>query len=109
MGQACRPWIFDFVGALFGSYDADSGRRLISEYFLLISKKNTKSTTAAGIMLTALIRNWRESGEFLILAPTVEIANNSFAPARDMCSERSDEDLNALMHAQSHVKTITHR
>ena len=59
--------------------------------------------------MTALILNWRQSAEFSILAPTIEIANNSFSPARDMCSERADEDLNALMHVQTHVKTITHR
>jgi phage terminase large subunit-like protein len=53
--------------------------------------------------------NWRQSAEFSILAPTIEIANNSFGPARDFCAERIDEDLNALMHVQTHIKTITHR
>jgi len=74
-----------------------------------VPKKNSKSTIAAGIMLTALILNWRQSAEFSILAPTIEIANNSYGPAKDMCKESSDEELAALMHTQSHVKTITHR
>lgn len=65
------------------------------------------STIAAGIMMTALILNWRQSAEFAILAPTIEVANNAFAPARDIA--RRDEDLDALMHVQTHVKTITHR
>ena len=108
-GEACDQWVFDLVASIFGAYDPESGRRLITEWLVLIPKKNSKSTIAAGIMMTALVLNWRQSAEFSILAPTVEIANNSFYPARDMCAERSDEELAALMHAQSHVKTITHR
>lgn len=108
-GESCAEWVFDLVRSIFGAYDADSGRRLITEWFVCLPKKNSKSTLAAGIMMTAVILNWRQSAEFTILAPTVEVANNAFAPARDMCSERADEELFALMHPQTHIKTITHR
>lgn len=108
-GECCAQWEFDLVASVFGAYDQDSGRRLITEWFILVPKKNSKSTLSAGIMMTALILNWRQSAEFSIIAPTIEIANNSYNPARDMCSERHDEDLNALMQVQNHVKTITNR
>lgn len=107
IGEACAPWVFDLAASIFGAYDVDSGRRLITEWFVCLPKKNSKSTIAAAIMLTALIRNWRQSAEFIILAPTVEIANNSYAPARDMVQR--DDELDALMHVQTHVKTVTHR
>ncbi len=107
IGDSCLPWVFDFASCIFGAYDADSGRRMINEFFLLISKKNSKSTIAAAIMLTALIRNWRMSGEFLILAPTVEVAQNSFIPVRDMI--KSSPELESMFLIQEHLKSVTHR
>ncbi|MFM0210439.1 terminase large subunit [Paraburkholderia sediminicola] len=106
-GESCAQWVFDLVASIFGAYDPDSGRRLITEWFICLPKKNSKSTIAAGIMMTAVILNWRQSAEFAILAPTIEVAQNSFSPSRDMV--KHDEELDELLQVQTHIKTITHR
>lgn len=107
MGEAALPWVRDFAASIFGALNPETGQRMIREFFMLISKKNGKSTDAAAIMLTELIRNERRSAEFLILAPTIEVANNSYYPARDMV--KADETLDALLQTIDHQRTIKHR
>jgi len=107
VGEIARPWILDFAAAFFGAYDPESGKRLIRTYYLKVPKKNWKSGITAFLMGTLLIRNWRESGEFGIIAPTTEVANNAFGPLKHAI--RKDEELSDLLLVQDHIRTITHR
>lgn len=109
IGDISRKWLIDFVSAIFGAYNPETYRQLITEFLFLVSKKNAKSTSAAAIMMTALILNWREAAEFIILAPTVEVANNSFYPAQNMCIKDVNKPLHDLMHVQSYHRQITNR
>jgi phage terminase large subunit-like protein len=106
LGEASLPWLRDFVMAIFGAENPETGRRLINEFMLMVSKKNAKSTVAAAIMLCALLMNWRQSAELLILSPTKEIADNSYKPIRDFI--KADEELSALLKVQDYFRTITH-
>mgnify|MGYP001952413547 FL=1 len=116
MEDSCGQWLFDLAASIFGAYDASTGRRLIKEWFVMLPKKNFKSGFAASVMLTLLIRNWRKSAEFTILAPTKEVADNSFSPAKDMVQFlEEDEDgepyseLADLVHVQDSQRVLTHK
>ena len=107
LGDVSLPWLQDFVKAVFGAEDPETGRRHINEFMLMVSKKNAKSTIAAAIMLCALLMNWREAAELLILSPTKEIAENSYRPISDFI--KADEELSAMLKVQDYFKTITHK
>lgn len=107
MGQAMKPWALEFAEVFFGSLCLQTHKRLIKEYFMLISKKNGKSTEAAALMLTILARNTRDSAEFSIIAPTKTVADNAFEPAEKMI--KRVPELSNLFHVQTHGRIITHR
>src|SRR3546814_17607404 len=54
MADAAGDWFRDVVGALFGSID-DTGMRRVREPFVLVPKKNSKTTGAAAVMVTGLL------------------------------------------------------
>ncbi|MDE2469630.1 MAG: terminase large subunit, partial [Bradyrhizobium sp.] len=107
MAEACGEWFFPIVAALFGSYDPAANVRMIQEFFWLIPKGNSKSSNGGAIMVVALIVNRRPRAEFLLIAPTKEIANIAFDQADGTI--RLDPELAKLFHTQRHIRKITHR
>lgn len=107
MKDAGADWFREIVAALFGSYDPATNRRMIQEFFLLIPKKNGKSSYSAALMLVAMIVNRRPNAEFLLVAPTKEIANIAFKQAWN--TVKADPELAKLFHPQYHQRTLTHR
>lgn len=107
MAEAAGDWFRDIVRAAFGSLDAESGTRQISEIFALVPKKNSKTTGGAGIMITALLMNERPRAEMWFVGPTQEIADLAFSQAVGMIE--ADPYLVKRFHVRDHVKTIVDR
>lgn len=107
LAEACGEWFFPIVSALFGCYDPEKNVRMIQEYFLLIPKKNAKSSNGGAVMVVALLMNRRPSAEFLLIAPTKEIADIAFKQASGTIL--LDPVLAKKFHIQRHIRLITYR
>lgn len=106
LGSAGGPWFFEIVEVMFGAFDEDLGKRWLQELFLMTPKKNAKSTNVAGLGVTAALRIKRPEAEIQILAPTKEIAGQSYGQARGMI--KKDPVLDTMFHIQDNIKQITH-
>jgi phage terminase large subunit-like protein len=73
----------------------------------MVPKKSSKTTGGAAIMLTALILNRRPRAEFLIVAPTIEIADLAFNQAVGMI--QNDPVLKAKFAVAEHLRLIKFR
>lgn len=107
MGEAGGEWFRAIVRAMFGCVNRETMMRAIVELFLLVPKKNNKTTGGALLMLTALIMNQRPRAPFALMAPVQDTADEAFAAAEGAIA--LDPVLEKLFHVRSHLKTIVHR
>ena len=92
-GEACGQFIFDLVRAIFGAFDVETQRRMITEYFLLIPKKNGKTSIGGAIMLVAMMMNERPEAELALVAPTIKIAKRSYRQAVGIIRTEMDKTI----------------
>jgi phage terminase large subunit-like protein len=107
LGEAGGDWFRDIVRALFGSVDPVTKIRTIRELFLLVPKKNSKTTNGALLMLTALLLNERPRAPFLLTAPVQKTADEAFSAIAGAIA--LDPVLEAKLHVRDHLKIIVHR
>lgn len=103
--EAAGDWFRDIVRAVFGALDPVSMQRHIRELFLLVPKKNSKTTNGSGLMLTAVLVNKRPKAEFLLVAPTQMISLLAFEQLCGMIA--IDQRLQSAFHIQGHLKKVT--
>lgn len=105
--DASGDWQRDIVAALFGSIERETGMRRIREAFIMVPKKNSKTTGSAAIALTALLLNERPNAEMLLIGPMQEIASRAFRAVKGMIE--LSPVLQRKLHVRDHLKTIVHR
>lgn len=106
MGEVGADWFREIVGTMLGSVCPTTKRRMVPELFLLVGKKNGKTTNGALLMLTAVLLNTRPKAEFLFIAPTKQIAELAYSQAAGAIA--LDPYLDNKFHVQDHIKKITH-
>jgi phage terminase large subunit-like protein len=109
LGAAAGEWMRDIVRAVFGSMDTSPNAiasRQVGEVFILVPKKNAKTTSAAAIALTFMLLNERRHADMLIIGPTQKISDVAFEQAKGMIDSDPEGYLQKRFHVQDHKKTI---
>ena len=110
LGESAGEWIRDIVRAVFGSMQTSADAvitRQVGEVFVLVPKKNAKTTSAAAIAITFMLMNRRPKADMLIIGPTQKISEVAFEQARGMIE--ADEFLKKRFHVREHLKVIEDR
>lgn len=104
LAEACGEWFRDILCAFLASEDPVTKRRLVWELLCLVPKKNSKTTYAAALGLTALYMEDAPSRQMLIVAPSQNISMRCFGQAQGMI--RLDPRLEAIFKVTDHRKSI---
>nr|WP_299688537.1 terminase large subunit [uncultured Tateyamaria sp.] len=104
-GETCDEWVFALVRLIFGSYDPELKKRYLREFFVMIPKKNGKTAIAAAIIVTACILNTSPSAEFILIAPSIKLAQLAFGTASGII-ERTDRIRPLFSEPRETTRTI---
>lgn len=85
-----EPWQIFVCAAIYGFRRRESGVRLVRSAFIMVPRKNAKSTLSSGLALYALTCEGEVGPEIYIGAKTLEQAGNVFEPAAAMVRRDSD-------------------
>ncbi len=105
MSEACGDWFKDILLAFLASEDPETGSRLVWELLCMVPKKNSKTTYAAALGLTALYMEEAPNRQMLMVGPSQNISGRLFEQARDMV--QIDPKLKAIFDIQGHKSRIT--
>jgi phage terminase large subunit-like protein len=104
LGEVGGEWFRDILRALFGCIDPETKIRYISELFLLVPKKNSKTTNSAALGLIALMVNTIPNAKMVIIGPTQGVAETCFSQLQGMID--ADPELGKMFHVQDHLKKV---
>jgi phage terminase large subunit-like protein len=107
MAEAGGPWFLDMVRAVHGSLNPVTNRRMVPGVFLLVPKKNNKTTGSGLFMLTSLLMNRRPNASFGLFGPTQKTAEDAYDAAAGAIE--LDAKLKSVLKTTDHLKTIVHR
>jgi phage terminase large subunit-like protein len=107
VADAGAEWFEDIVRVMFGSLDSTWKQRAIRELFLLVPKKNGKTTNGGLMMLTGFLMNQRPNATFIMTAPDHGVADIAYSAVRGAIE--LNPVLQAKLHIRDHLKTVVHR
>lgn len=109
--EAAGEWQREIVGTLAGSLIGND--RMVRELFLLVPKKQSKSSGSAAMMLTELLLNTRPRAVFILVAPTIAVASIAFGAIQGMIDAdaylKGTGGKTGRMHVQPHIRLVTDR
>ena len=106
LADVAGQWILDIVAVLFGSLDRATQVRMVRGLFLLVPKKNAKTTYSAALMLTALLMNKRPAARLLMTGPSQEISDLAFSQAAGMIKLDDEGFLPKRLKVRDHLSQI---
>jgi len=110
LADAGGDWVRDIVRCIFGSMETSANVpevRHVGEVFILVPKKNAKTTSAAAIAIVFMLMNQRPNADMLIIGPTQKISDVAFEQARGMIE--ADSFLMDRFHIIANQKIIKDR